>query len=80
MKKKQQPNTEKELKKLAARIRGLRKKAGFTNSEYFAYENEMSSSQYSRYERGNDIRYSTLLKIIVAHGLTVEEFFSEGFE
>jgi transcriptional regulator with XRE-family HTH domain len=80
MKKKRQPNTENELKKLSARIKELRVKAGFTSSEYFAYDNEMSSSQYARYERGNDIRYSTLLKIIAAHGMTVEEFFSEGFD
>jgi len=80
MKKKTSLNSDKELQKLAARIKQLRIKAGFTSYEYFAYENEISRTQYGRYEQGKDIRYSTLLKIITAHGMTVEEFFSEGFE
>ena len=80
MKKKGQLNPEKEMKKLGDRIKQLRVKAGFTSYQYFAYENEISSSQYFRYEKGNDIRYSTLLKIIAAHDMTVEEFFSEGFD
>ncbi len=80
MKKKTPLNPDKELQKLAARIKQLRIKAGFTSYEYFAYENEISRTQYARYEQGKDIRYSTLLKIISAHGMTVEEFFSEGFD
>ncbi|HEV8286845.1 MAG TPA: helix-turn-helix transcriptional regulator [Chitinophagaceae bacterium] len=80
MKKKTQLNPDKELQKLGARIKQLRIKAGFTSYEYFAYENEISRTQYARYEQGKDIRYSTLLKIVAAHGMTVEEFFSEGFD
>jgi transcriptional regulator with XRE-family HTH domain len=79
MKKKRPLNTDKELKKLGKKIRQLRIKAGFTSYEFFAYEHEMSRSQYARYERGEDLRYSTLIKIIRAHGITIEQFFSEGF-
>ena len=78
--KKKPLNPDKELKKLGARIKQLRVKAGFTSYEYFAYEHEISRTQYARYEKGLDLRYSTLMKIISAHGLTVKEFFSEGFE
>jgi transcriptional regulator with XRE-family HTH domain len=80
MKKKPQINPDKELKRLGNRIKQLRVKAGFTSYEYFAYEHEISRTQYARYEQGKDLRYSTLLKIINAHGITVKQFFAEGFE
>lgn len=80
MKKRSPLNTDKELKKIANRIKQLRIKAGFTSYEYFAYEHDISRTQYARYEQGKDLRYSTLIKIISAHGLTVKEFFSEGFD
>lgn len=36
------------LKKLGLRIKELRIKNGFTNYEYFAYENGISRAQYGR--------------------------------
>jgi transcriptional regulator with XRE-family HTH domain len=71
---------EETLKKLGIRIRQLRIKAGHSSYEYFAYENNISRAQFGRYERGEDIRFGTLLKIISAFGLSLEEFFSEGFD
>ncbi len=68
------------LKKLGLRIKELRIKNGFTNYEYFAYENGIPRAQYARYERGEDLRFSTLLKIIQAHKLSIKEFFEEGFD
>jgi len=68
------------LKNLGERIKQLRIKNGYTNYEYFAYENDISRAQYGRYERGEHIRFGTLIKIINAFGLTIEEFFSEGFD
>jgi transcriptional regulator with XRE-family HTH domain len=72
-------NSEEQLNKLGARIRQLRIAAGHSSYEYFAYEHEISRSQYLRYEQGKDIRFSTLIKIINAFDMTVAEFFSEGF-
>jgi len=69
-----------DLKRLGDRIKSLRIKAGFTNYEYFAYKHEIPRAQFGRYERGEDLRYSSLLKVIRAFGITVEEFFSEGFD
>jgi hypothetical protein len=69
-----------DLKKLGNRIKALRIKAGFSNYEYFAYEHEIPRAQFGRYERGEDLRYSSLLKVIKAFDITVEEFFSEGFK
>ncbi len=69
-----------ELIKLGNRIKALRIQNGYTSYETFAYEHEIARAQFGRYEKGEDIRFSTLIKVINAFGLTVEEFFSEGFE
>jgi len=69
-----------ELKKLGERIKSLRLKRGYTNYENFAYDNDLPRAQYGRYENGQDIRYSSLVKVVKALGVTMEEFFSEGFD
>lgn len=68
------------LKKLGKRIRELRIAKGYSSYEYFAYEHNISRAQFGRYEKGEDLRFSTLAKIIHAFDMTLEEFFSEGFE
>jgi transcriptional regulator with XRE-family HTH domain len=73
-------DTDVQLKRLGKRITELRKKAGFNNYEHFAYEHKISRAQYGRYEQGKDLRFTTLIKLINAFGLTVEDFFSEGFD
>ncbi len=69
-----------ELLKLGNRIRDLRLKIGYTNYEYFAYENDFSRAQYGKWEKGRNITYLNLLKIVKAFNMTLEEFFSEGFD
>lgn len=71
---------EEALKKLGERMKQLRIKKGYTNYEYFAYDHEISRAQYGRYERGDDLRFGTLIKIINALEMTIEDFFSEGFD
>ncbi|OJW78658.1 MAG: transcriptional regulator [Bacteroidetes bacterium 46-16] len=68
------------IKKLGERIRTLRIKKGYSSHEIFAYEHNFPRAQYGRYERGQDIKYSSLLKLVEAFDMTLEEFFSEGFE
>jgi DNA-binding transcriptional regulator YiaG len=68
-----------EIQKLAKRIRSIRKGLGYTNADFFAYENNITRSQYARYEVGEDIRFSSLMKLIKAFKMTPQEFFSEGF-
>ena len=75
-----QLDTDEQLKRLGARIKQLRIKAGYTSYEYFAYEHNISRAQFGRYENGQDIRFSTLIRIVDAFGMTLEEFFSEGFK
>jgi transcriptional regulator with XRE-family HTH domain len=66
------------LKKIGERLRYFRKKAGYTNSEYFAYENNISRPQYGKYEAGANIQLNTLIKILNAMNVSLEEFFT-GF-
>jgi transcriptional regulator with XRE-family HTH domain len=71
---------EEDLKKLGDRIRSLRIKKGYSNYENFAYEHDIARAQYGKYEKGEDLRYSSLLKVIRALGVTPKGFFSEGFD
>lgn len=69
-----------EVIQLGQRIKSLRIKKGFTNYEYFAYEKGFSRAQYGRYENGQDLQFTTLVRLVKAFDITLEEFFSEGFE
>ena len=73
-------NTEEELQKLGERIKSLRIKKGYSSYEYFAYDHGISRAQFGRYEQGQDLRYSSLVRIVNAFGMTLPEFFSEGFK
>lgn len=69
-------------KKTAKRLKELRIEHGYDNAEDFAYENDFSRSQYGRYEHelGSDMRLSTLVKITKSLNITIQEFFSKGFD
>lgn len=71
---------EKNLKQLGERIKSLRLQKGYSNYENFAYDHGIPRAQYGRYEQGQDLRYSSLLKLVNAFDMTLEEFFSEGFK
>jgi transcriptional regulator with XRE-family HTH domain len=68
------------IPQLGARLKQVREAKGYTSYEVFAYEHNINRTQYGRYERGEDLRFSTLLRVITALGVTVNEFFEEGFE
>lgn len=67
------------LKKIGERLKFYRKKAGYTNYEYFAYENNISRPQYGKYEAGANIQLNTLFRILKALKISPEEFF-KGIE
>ncbi|MFV0573767.1 MAG: helix-turn-helix domain-containing protein [Xanthomarina gelatinilytica] len=46
----------------------------------FAFDNGISRAQYGRYEKGSDLRFSSILKILKAMDISVKDFFSEGFD
>jgi len=67
------------LTKFSKRLKEIRIAKGYHNYEQFAFKNDISRSQYGRYENGQDIRFSSLCKVLKALDVTFEEFF-EGFE
>lgn len=69
----------KEVSLLGKRIKELRQAKGYTSQETFAYDNEYTLSYYSRLERGEDIRFNSLVKVCKALGVSLEEFF-KGFD
>ena len=48
--------------------------------ENFAFEKDIPKAQYGRYEKGEDLRFSSLIKIIKAIDMKPQKFFAEGFE
>lgn len=71
--------TQKQLKNLGNRLREIRIEKGYSNYEQFAFEHELPRAQYGRYERGQDLRFSSLLKVLKALDVSLEDFFKEGF-
>lgn len=65
------------FKKIGIRIKDLRLKAGYTNAEKFAFEHNITRSQYANWEKGQDMLTSSILRIARIHNITLEEFFSE---
>lgn len=70
---------EKLLEKLGSRLRELRKARGYTNYEQFAFDHGLPRAQYGRYEKGQDLRLSSLVKVLTAMDVSLTEFFAEGF-
>jgi len=70
---------EKQLANLGERLKAIRKEKGYTNYEQFAFDNEIPRAQYGRYEKGQDLRFSSLLKVLKALNISLKEFFKQGF-
>ena len=65
------------LKKIGDRLKQLRKEAGYTSYEYFAYENNISRPQYGKYEAGANIQLNTLIRILKHLNISLEDFFKD---
>lgn len=70
---------DKDLQRVGNRIKALRIKRGYTSYEIFAFDNNINRAQFGRYERGEDLRVSSLLKILKALKISPAEFFGDGF-
>ncbi|MDB5141057.1 MAG: transcriptional regulator [Mucilaginibacter sp.] len=68
------------LKKIGARIRDLRIERGYSNYEDCAYAFNINRVQFGRYETGQNLKFLSLVRLVRAFGITLEEFFSKGFE
>ncbi len=63
--------------RIGLKITTLRKDMGYTSHEDFAHEYNMPRMQYWRIEKGKtNLTLHTLLKILLIHGLTIEQFFT----
>jgi transcriptional regulator with XRE-family HTH domain len=65
---------------LGKRLKQLRKKAGYTSQETFAYDAEIPRALYGKYEKGSNITIASLNRILKFHKITFKEFFSECFD
>ena len=65
---------------IGKRITQLRKKAGYTSQETFAYDADIPRALYGRYEKGANLTVYSLYRILKHHKITYKEFFEEGFE
>lgn len=63
------------IKKIAAKLRKLRKASGSTSYENFAWDNDLVRQQYWRMEKGCYFNIQSLLKILDVHKMTMEDFF-----
>ena len=72
--------TKKQLKNLGLRFRTIRKAKGYSNYEQFAFQHNINRAQYGAYEKGQNITFASLLRVLKALDVTLDEFFSEGFD
>lgn len=63
------------IKSIGSKLRELRIKAGYSSSESFAFDNEIPRVQYGKMERAVNFKIATLMRILDAHKMTMEEFF-----
>lgn len=69
--------SEKKLKKIGLRLKSLRKSNCYT----FSYENNLSGSQYGKYEAGDtNITIGTLINILNCFNVSLNEFFNEDYD
>lgn len=69
-----------ELKELGNRIRALRIKAGYSSAEKFAVAHNISRNPYTRSEAGTNLTFKSLRKLLKIMGVSIKQFFDEGFE
>jgi len=70
-----------DVKKIGLRLKQIRKERGFNNSDEFAYEFQLNRSQYGKYEAGSeDLRISSLIKILDKLKISLSVFFNEDYE
>jgi hypothetical protein len=66
-----------DVMKVSRKIKALRIQRGYPTVESFTRENGLPRSLYLRFEKGNDLKLSSLVKIIRAFNMTFAEFFRD---
>lgn len=70
-------NQRAQLIALGEKLKELRVKKGFTSYENFAFEFGLKRANYGRYEKGANLTVATLIKILDAHDLTIEDLIKD---
>lgn len=65
------------LKKVGNKLRDLRRKAGYTSYDHFAWEHKLPRTGYAYMEQGKNFKFTTLLRILEIHGITPGDFFGD---
>lgn len=65
-----------QLKKIGNKLRELRKEAGYSSYDYFAWENKIARTTYQNMEEGKNCTLVSLMKVLDAHGMSLQEFFN----
>lgn len=63
--------------KIAGRLKELRQRQGYTSSETFANQFDLSRVHYWRLEKGTNLTVESLLKILDIHKISLKEFFED---
>lgn len=66
-----------DLKKVGQKLRQLRKDAGYSSFDHFAWEHKIPRNSYVNLEQGKNFQFTTLLRILEIHGISIKEFFSD---
>lgn len=74
---KDEKEIEKQISKIANKLKQLRKEKGYNSYENFAFENNLNRVQYWRIESGQNITLKTLLKVLKIHEISLAEFFKD---
>jgi transcriptional regulator with XRE-family HTH domain len=72
-------NEEAALKLFGKRLKELRRKADISQLN-LAVEKDINLRRLSAWETGSDIRLTSIIRLCNALGISLKEFFSEGFD
>lgn len=76
-KKKAEKKLDSRMMRVADKLERMRIEKGFTSYENFAIEYGISRMQYWRMEKGTNFTFESLLKILDAHKISLEDFFKD---
>lgn len=68
---------QRDLRDIGSALRQLRRDAGYSSHEAFAFDHNIARAQYLSYEHGRNMQLSTLIAILRCHNLTLGEFFAK---
>jgi len=70
-----------DIKRIGTKLRAIRKKLGFGNSDDFANKHGLDRAQYGKYEAGSqDFRISSLIRVLDKMGYKLSDFFNDEYD